>query len=77
MSRPTKGESVYKVSIHKNGGYMYAATHPILLTRTGNVSMSTVIGASLMITRSSSQESVMSLPVWRKGQNSSFLMAGI
>lgn len=22
MSRPTKEESIYKVSIHKNGGYM-------------------------------------------------------
>lgn len=23
MSRPTKEESIHKVSIHKNGGYMY------------------------------------------------------
>lgn len=35
MSRPTKGESVYKVSIHKNGGYMYAATHPYTIDENG------------------------------------------
>ena len=35
MSRPTKEESVYKVSIHKNGGYMYAATHPYTIDENG------------------------------------------
>lgn len=28
MSRPTKEESIYQVSIHRNGGYKYATTHP-------------------------------------------------
>lgn len=28
MSRPTREESIYQVSIHHNGGYMYASTHP-------------------------------------------------
>ena len=28
MSRPTREESIYQVSIHRNGGYMYASTHP-------------------------------------------------
>ena len=36
MSRPTKEESIYKVSIHKNGGYMYAATHPYTVDENGN-----------------------------------------
>ena len=35
MSRPTKEESVYKVSIHKSGGYMYAATHPYTIDENG------------------------------------------
>ena len=36
MSRPTKDESIYKVSIHKNGGYVYAATHPYTVDENGN-----------------------------------------
>lgn len=28
MSRPTREESIYQVSIHRNGGHMYASTHP-------------------------------------------------
>ena len=28
MSRPTREESIYQISIHRNGGYMYASTHP-------------------------------------------------
>ncbi|MGM9751471.1 MAG: hypothetical protein ACI3YY_03800 [Candidatus Cryptobacteroides sp.] len=32
----TKEESIYKVSIHKNGGYMYAATHPYTVDENGN-----------------------------------------
>ena len=35
MSRPTREESIYKVSIHKNGGYMYAATHPYTIDGSG------------------------------------------
>lgn len=35
MSRPTKEESIYKVSIHKNGGYMYASTHPYTVDENG------------------------------------------
>lgn len=36
MSRPTKEESIYKISIHKNGGYMYAATHLYTVDENGN-----------------------------------------
>ena len=36
MSRPTKEESIYKASIHKNGGYKYAATHPYTVDENGN-----------------------------------------
>ncbi len=36
MSRPTKEESIYKVSIHKNGWYMYAATHSYTIDENGN-----------------------------------------
>lgn len=35
MSRPTREESIYKVSIHKNGGYMYASTHPYTVDENG------------------------------------------
>lgn len=35
MSRPTKEESIYKISIHKNGGYMYAATYPYTIDENG------------------------------------------
>lgn len=35
MSRPTKEESIYKVSIHKNGRYQYAATHPYTVDENG------------------------------------------
>ena len=28
MARLTKADSVYRMSLHKNGGYMYATTHP-------------------------------------------------
>ena len=36
MSRPTKEESIYKVSILKSGGYMYAATHPCTIDENEN-----------------------------------------
>lgn len=35
MARPTKEDSVHRVAIHKNGGYMYAATHPYTMTEDG------------------------------------------
>jgi hypothetical protein len=35
MSRPTKEDSIYKVAIHKNAGYMYASTHPYTVTPEG------------------------------------------
>ena len=35
MARPIKEESIYRISIHKNGGYMYASTHPYTLTPEG------------------------------------------
>lgn len=35
MSRPTKEESIYKVSIHKNGRYMYATTHTYTVSEDG------------------------------------------
>lgn len=35
MSRPTKKESIYTVSIHHNGGHDYAATHPYVLAEDG------------------------------------------
>lgn len=35
MARPTKEDSIYKVAIHKNAGYMYASTHPYTLTAEG------------------------------------------
>lgn len=35
MSRPVKDDSIYKVSIHHNAGYDYAATHPYTLTPDG------------------------------------------
>jgi hypothetical protein len=28
MARPIKEESIYRISIHKTGGYMYASSHP-------------------------------------------------
>lgn len=36
MSRPTKANSIYKVSIHRNGAYRYAATHPYTLDSEGH-----------------------------------------
>ena len=33
MARPTKEDSVYRLSPHKNGKYMYASTHPFTLTQ--------------------------------------------
>jgi transposase len=35
MARPTREESIYRISIHKNGGYMYASTHPYTVTPEG------------------------------------------
>ena len=35
MARPAHEDSIYKVSIHKNGGYMYAATHTFTMTDAG------------------------------------------
>lgn len=35
MARPTKEDSVHRVAIHKNGGYMYATTHPYTMTEDG------------------------------------------
>jgi len=35
MARPIKEESIYRISIHKNGGYMYASTHPYTVTPEG------------------------------------------
>ena len=35
MARPTKADSIYRVALHKNGGYMYATTHPYTITDDG------------------------------------------
>jgi len=35
MARPTREDSIYKVALHKNGGYMYATTHPYTMTEDG------------------------------------------
>ena len=35
MARPTKADSIYLVALHKNGGYMYATTHPYTITNDG------------------------------------------
>jgi len=35
MARPTKAESIYRIALHKNGGYMYATTHPYTLAGDG------------------------------------------
>lgn len=35
MARLTKADSVYRMSLHKNGGYMYATTHPYTVTGDG------------------------------------------
>ncbi len=35
MARPTKEDSIYRVSLHKNGGYIYATTHPYTMTEDG------------------------------------------
>lgn len=35
MARPTKEDSIYRMSPHKNGDYMYASTHPYTLTDDG------------------------------------------
>ena len=35
MARPTKADSIYRVALHKNGGYMYATTHPYTITNDG------------------------------------------
>ena len=35
MARPTKADSIYRIALHKNGGYMYATTHPYTLTDDG------------------------------------------
>ena len=35
MARPTREDSIYRVALHKNGGYMYATTHPYTMTDDG------------------------------------------
>jgi hypothetical protein len=35
MARPVSECSIYRVSIHKNGGYMYASTHPFTISPDG------------------------------------------
>ena len=35
MARPTKEDSVYRLSPHRNGSYMYASTHPYTLSEDG------------------------------------------
>ncbi len=35
MARPTSEDSIYRISIHMNGGYMYASTHPYTVTPEG------------------------------------------
>lgn len=35
MARPAKEDSIYRLSPHKNGSYMYASTHPYTLTEDG------------------------------------------
>ena len=35
MARPTREDSIYRISIHMNGGYMYASTHPYTVTPDG------------------------------------------
>ena len=35
MARLAKADSVYRMSLHKNGGYMYATTHPYTVTGDG------------------------------------------
>lgn len=35
MARLTKVDSIYRMSLHKNGGYMYATTHPYTVTEDG------------------------------------------
>ena len=35
MARTTKPDSIYRVSLHRNGGYRYAATHPFTVDASG------------------------------------------
>ncbi len=35
MARTTKPDSIYRVSVHRNGGHMYAATHPYTVDASG------------------------------------------
>ena len=35
MARTTKPDSIYRVSLHRNGGHTYAATHPYTIDETG------------------------------------------
>lgn len=35
MARPTREDSIYRVGLHKNGGYVYAATHPYTIDDKG------------------------------------------
>lgn len=35
MARPAKEDSIYRLSPHRNGSYMYASTHPYTLTEDG------------------------------------------
>ena len=42
MARLTKADSVYRMSLHKNGGYMYATTHPYTVTGDGTNKAKTI-----------------------------------
>ena len=35
MARTTKSDSIYRVSVHRNGGHLYAATHPYTVDASG------------------------------------------
>ena len=35
MARTTKPDSIYKVSLHRNAGHLYAATHPYTIDSSG------------------------------------------
>lgn len=35
MAIPTREDSIYRVSLHKNGGYTYASTHPYAIDGSG------------------------------------------
>ena len=35
MARPSRPDSIYRVSLHRNGGHLYAATHPFTVDASG------------------------------------------